>query len=77
VFIEEFAKYLRYVRGLDFFETPDYAMLRKLFTDLMEKEGMDLDYHFDWIDKQVCTAIIEDYFYICVTDSSVLIMRNW
>ena len=29
---EELATYLRYVRRLDFFETPDYDYLRKLFS---------------------------------------------
>lgn len=51
--VEEFATYLRYVRRLDFFETPDYAYLKKVFLDLMEKNGMDCDWQFDWVDRQV------------------------
>ena len=53
LFLEEFATYLRYVRRLDFFETPDYAYLKKIFLDLMEKNDMDCDWHFDWVDRQV------------------------
>ena len=56
-FLEEMATYLRYVRHLDFFETPDYDYLRKLFTDLYERMGfgtvpttIDL-LEFDWKDK--------------------------
>ena len=38
---EELATYLRYVRRLDFFETPDYDYLRKLFRG-------ETDLHLDW-----------------------------
>ncbi|KAI2667491.1 Casein kinase I isoform gamma-2 [Labeo rohita] len=38
-FPEEMATYLRYVRRLDFFERPDYEYLRKLFTDLFDRNG--------------------------------------
>ena len=34
---EELATYLRYVRRLDFFETPDYDYLRKLFRGTPEE----------------------------------------
>lgn len=54
-FPEGFATYLRYVRKLDFFETPDYDYLRRLFTDLMEKMTYECDQHFDWVGKQVTT----------------------
>ncbi|CAH1798067.1 unnamed protein product [Owenia fusiformis] len=47
-FPEELATYLRYVRRLDFFETPDYDYLRKLFLDLMETNHWDCDSEFDW-----------------------------
>ncbi|XP_011863366.1 PREDICTED: casein kinase I isoform gamma-3 isoform X4 [Vollenhovia emeryi] len=48
---EEMATYLRYVRRLDFFETPDYEYLRKLFHDLYERRGFVNDGEFDWTGK--------------------------
>ena len=47
------ATYLRYVRRLDFFETPDYNYLRKLFQDLFDKMGFTDDGVFDWTGKEV------------------------
>ncbi|XP_067666934.1 casein kinase I isoform X2 [Haliotis asinina] len=52
-FPDELATYLRYVRRLDFFETPDYDYLRKLLTGLMEKMSYDCDWQFDWVGRQV------------------------
>ncbi|XP_052280677.1 casein kinase I-like isoform X2 [Dreissena polymorpha] len=51
-FPDELSKYLQYVRRLDFFETPDYDYLRKLFTDLMEKMNLECDWEFDWVGRQ-------------------------
>ncbi|XP_078049120.1 casein kinase I gish isoform X2 [Augochlora pura] len=48
---EEMAKYLRYVRRLDFFETPDYEYLRNLFKELFQKRGFLDDGEFDWTGK--------------------------
>lgn len=48
---EEFATYLRYVRRLDFFETPDYDFLRRLFQDLFDRKGYVEDGEFDWTGK--------------------------
>ncbi|XP_046865399.1 casein kinase I isoform X8 [Drosophila willistoni] len=48
---EEFATYLRYVRRLDFFETPDYDFLRRLFQDLFERKGYTDEGEFDWTGK--------------------------
>jgi casein kinase 1, gamma len=47
---EEVSTYLRYVRSLDFFETPDYNYLRKLFQARFEQEGFVDDSQFDWTD---------------------------
>ena len=45
---EEFVTYLRYVRKLDFFETPDYRYLTNLFQSLYERKGYENDNIFDW-----------------------------
>lgn len=50
---EEMATYLRYVRRLDFFEKPDYDYLRKLFTDLFDRNGYVFDYEYDWVGKSL------------------------
>uniref|UniRef100_A0A8C6ZID3 non-specific serine/threonine protein kinase n=1 Tax=Nothoprocta perdicaria TaxID=30464 RepID=A0A8C6ZID3_NOTPE len=55
-FPEEMATYLRYVRRLDFFEKPDYDYLRKLFTDLFERNGYVFDYEYDWAGKPLAAA---------------------
>jgi len=50
---EEFAKYLKYVRGLDFFDRPDYEKYRKMFQDLMKTKGWECDWQFDWFGKHL------------------------
>lgn len=47
------ATYLRYVRRLDFFETPDYNYLRKVFQDLFDRMGFSDDGMFDWTGKEL------------------------
>jgi len=49
---EEFNQYLSYCRNLKFEEKPDYTYLRKLFKDLMHKNGFECDYLYDWIIKK-------------------------
>lgn len=55
--VDEMAMYLRYVRTLDFFATPDYSYLRKLFQDLFEKKGYFEDGVFDWTGKEMVSKI--------------------
>ena len=50
---DEFAKYLKYVRSLDFFDKPDYEKYRRMFLDLMKQRGWECDWQFDWIGKHL------------------------
>ncbi|CAF0730455.1 unnamed protein product [Brachionus calyciflorus] len=51
-FPKEFADYMRYVRSLEFTESPDYKKLTKIFENLMKQKGWyPIDWQFDWIDK--------------------------
>ena len=75
IYSEEMATYLRYVRHLDFFETPDYDYLRKLFTDLYERMGfgtvpntIDL-LEFDWKDKSIVSTHYHSLWLIQKYDS--------
>ncbi|CAH1164460.1 unnamed protein product [Phaedon cochleariae] len=54
---EEMATYLRYVRRLDFFESPDYEYLRNLFISLFNKKGYVDDGEFDWSGKTMTTPV--------------------
>ena len=58
--------YLRYVRTLDFFATPDYSYLRKLFQDLFVKKGYHEDGVFDWTGKEM----VYNYVIMCITCNS-------
>lgn len=76
-FSEELATYLRYVRKLDFFETPDYDYLRRLFTDLMEKMSYECDWQFDWVGRQVvstCSFFSVTYFSFCFNVKLLLVV---
>ena len=48
----EFTKYLQYCRNLKFEDKPCLADIRKLFKNLMKKEGYQYDYQFDWVIKK-------------------------
>eukprot|EP00931_Biecheleriopsis_adriatica_P044294 TRINITY_DN25326_c0_g1_i2.p1 TRINITY_DN25326_c0_g1~~TRINITY_DN25326_c0_g1_i2.p1 ORF type:complete len:446 (-),score=82.75 TRINITY_DN25326_c0_g1_i2:241-1410(-) len=45
---KEFAEYLGYCRNLKFRAAPDYTYLRRLFTDVLEREELQMDAVFDW-----------------------------
>ena len=45
---EEFEKYVSYTRNLDYYEEPDYEMLKGLFKSMMNKANFIFDYIYDW-----------------------------
>ena len=48
---QEFIDFLRYCRGLEFTERPDYSRLRQMFRDLLKNLGFDYNYDYDWSGK--------------------------
>jgi len=48
-FPDEFATYMRYVRGLEFEEEPDYDYLRSLFNKVLARIGEIDDGVYDWM----------------------------
>lgn len=61
MFSDEFATYLRYTRGLDFFEAPNYDYMRRLFSDLMSSSGWEFDWRFDWENRfavSICLSLV-------------------
>ena len=45
---DEFIKYIDYVRQLKYEEDPDYDLLKSLFKRVLEKNGFQFDYYYDW-----------------------------
>ncbi|KAI6650225.1 Casein kinase I isoform X2 [Oopsacas minuta] len=54
---EEFAKYLDYVRKLDFYQEPDYEYLKSMFLGLYKKRKYEFDSKFDWSGREHLTPI--------------------
>ncbi|KAM3515094.1 hypothetical protein MY11210_001332 [Beauveria gryllotalpidicola] len=47
----EFARYMDYVRSLQYDDKPDYARLRRLFARLFKERGFKHDNVYDWTEK--------------------------
>ena len=43
---------MNYCRNLKFEEKPDYNYCRKLFKDMMHKNGHEYDFNYDWVIKK-------------------------
>lgn len=44
----QFSTYMNYCKTLKFEEKPDYNFLRRMFRDLFERIGFQLDFQYDW-----------------------------
>jgi hypothetical protein len=44
----EFETYIDYTRKMEYVEQPDYNRIRKLLLKILEKEGENFDYIYDW-----------------------------
>ena len=48
LFKVDICKFIEYARKLEFEEDPDYAYLRNLFFNIMEKSNYEFDHIYDW-----------------------------
>ena len=46
----QFQEYVEYTRGMDYEEDPNYEKLKDLFKTVMEKNGYQIDFIYDWSD---------------------------
>ena len=51
-FLSEFVDYINYTRNLDFEADPDYDYLRGLFASIMEKNSIEYDFYFKWMNEK-------------------------
>ena len=54
----EFAEYITYTKNLSFEAKPDYDYLVGLLKNVLRKNKMEYDYHFDWMKEK--PIIIEE-----------------
>lgn len=65
---EQFIEYFKYIRGLQFDETPDYSYIKGLISKAASSSNVKLDFNYDWEEKQSQSSLIfkhtdfNDYF---------------
>jgi len=50
--LEEIQVFIHYTRDLRFDDRPDYGFLKRLIKTIAEREKIEFDYNFDWINKK-------------------------
>jgi casein kinase 1 len=53
--------YIHYCRSLRFEDRPDYGYLRRMFKELLIKEGLEYDFVFDWTFVDVVIEQLNNY----------------
>ena len=56
---EEFEHYISYTRNLDYYDEPDYQLLKGFFITMIEKAGYKFDYIYDWTTHEESLKIKE------------------
>lgn len=56
----EFAYIMTYIRSLKFEDAPDYAMLKKLFLDLFDRNQYGKDFEYDWVRLKIDLSLLFD-----------------
>jgi casein kinase I family protein HRR25 len=51
ILLEEISVFLHYARDLRFDDRPDYGFLKRLIKTMADKEKIEFDNQFDWINK--------------------------
>lgn len=59
-FPHEFCLYLEYCRQLRFEDKPDYHYIKKLFKDVMVRDGFKYDGLYDWVKRKRAEAAVKD-----------------
>ena len=60
-FPPEFERYVSYTRNLEYEDDPDYSLLKNLFLKVLNDEGNNFDYFYDW-DNDVITMTTADTY---------------
>ena len=56
----EFAKYISYVKKLQFEEEPEYKKYISMFTDLFKNKDFEMDYIYDWVTVKNNTRVLKE-----------------
>lgn len=55
------ALYLKYVRNLEFYETPNYDQYYHLFASIVERNEWSFDWEFDWIIRHAVSMLLKGW----------------
>ena len=56
----EFAKYISYVKKLQFEEEPEYKKYIQMFNNLFKEKDFEMDYLYDWVTVKNNTNVLKD-----------------
>ena len=57
----EFERYVSYTRNLEYEEDPDYSLLKNLFLKVLNDDGYNFDYYYDWDNDAVTMTTADTY----------------